>query len=433
MARWRKRRRGTRFLIHAQVKTLPPFGEPDVITLPGAPGSIKAGPRDRAVRAIDLRGKMPFHDERTQLLIGEPALPPAARPLTPARPRKGHFDHLAPGTRQFGAAHAYAVVRFVLDVWEQCLGRPIRWYFADSTPVLYVFPRVASTNAWSGPGFLEFGWGSRRRRRGRTVAQAPFCENFDMIAHEVGHLVMKDVVGNPPAYEKSTMYRAHEEAGADLVACVAALCLERVLDAVLAETSGNLLTVNTLSRFAAWAPASSTAVDDEHPPEDPLDGPGAGADEPTEARRFVHGVTIAKVAALEEVNKHELSKPFSAAAYEVLARMFERRLAAGRLIPARLAARAGRPRISLAAARTPEFARHFAPKPFRAALERARDDFGTLLARTWTLGARSGGGLGFRESAANMLRADAVLHGGAHARIIRRAFERRGIVPARQA
>jgi hypothetical protein len=299
--------------------------------------------------------------------------------------------------------------------------------------MLYLFPHVASANAWSGPGFLEFGWARRRRRRGRMIARAPFCENFDMIAHEVGHLLMKDVVGNPPAYEKSTLYRAHEEAAADMVACVAALCFDRVLDAVLEETSGNLLTVNTLSRFAAWAPASSTAVDDEQEPEDPLEALGAGADERTEVRRFVHGVTIAKVAALDEVDKHELSKPFSAAAYEVLARMFERRLAERGLIPARLAARAGRPRVSLAAARTPEFARHYAPGPFRAALERARDDFGTLLARTWTLGAPSGASLGFAESAANMLRADARLHGGAHAGIIRRAFERRGIVPPRPA
>jgi hypothetical protein len=229
------------------------------------------------------------------------------------------------------------------------------------------------------------------------------------------------------------MYRAHEEAAADLVACVAALCLGRVLDALLDETSGNLLTVNTLSRFAAWGPPSSTDVDDEQEPEDPLDALGAGGDERTEARRFVHGLTIGKVAALDEVSKHELSKPFSAAAYEILARMFERRLAERRLIPARLAARAGLPRISRAAARTPEFARHYARGPFRGALERARDDFGTLLARTWTLGAPLGAGLGFAQSARNMLRADAGLHGGRHADIIRRAFARRGIVPARPA
>ncbi len=430
MTRWRTHPRGTRFRIHAQVATLPPFGETDLVRLRAAPGRLKAGPRDRTIRTVDLRGKKPFHDEKTHLLVEEPVFPPTRRPLPPARPRKGHFDHLKPGTRAYGAAHLYAVVRLVLDVWEQYLGRPIRWHFAETTPVLYLFPRVQSENAWSGPGFLEFGWAIRGKRRGRRADRAPFSENFDMIAHEVGHLVLKDVVGNPPAYEKSTMYRAHEEAGADMVACVAALCLDRVLDAVLEETSGNLLTVNTLSRFAAWKPPTSTAVDDEQEG-DPLEAMGTGEDEPTEARRFVHGMTIAKVAALDEVDKHDLSKPFSAAAYEVLARMFERRLVQRRLIPASLAARAARPRISRAAARTPAFARHYAPAPFRAALERARDDFGALLARTWTLGAPFGAGLDFARSAANMLRADARLHGGAHAAIIRRAFARRGIVPAR--
>src|SRR5439155_764900 len=163
----------------------------------------------------------------------------------PARPRRGHFDHLAVGTRAFWACHVFATVRCVREIWEHCFGRQLPWFFKDpDAPRLEIIPRAESANAWSSEGFLEFGYLLDRRRR-----PAWLCENFDVVAHETGHLILKSVIGNPTNAKKTLDYRAHEEAAADLVAVVACLHFDEVVRRLLRNTKGRLFSRNLLSRL----------------------------------------------------------------------------------------------------------------------------------------------------------------------------------------
>jgi len=138
----------------------------------------------------------------------------------------------------------------VLEIWSTISGRKIVWFFPrrEASPP-GDHPRVETDNAWSGEGFLEFGYllpGARRRRRPRPEW---LCENFDVVAHEAGHLILKSVIGNPTAAKKTLEYRAHEEGAADLVALVACLHFDGVVERLLANTQGRLFSRNMLSRF----------------------------------------------------------------------------------------------------------------------------------------------------------------------------------------
>jgi len=96
----------------------------------------------------------------------------------------------------------------------------IPWHFVEQAgPVLQVHPRVTCANGWSGNGFLEFGFPFFPNRQHR------FCDNFEVVAHETGHLIMKSMVGTMPDDEKSLQHRAHEEAAADLIALVTTAAL----------------------------------------------------------------------------------------------------------------------------------------------------------------------------------------------------------------
>ena len=147
----------------------------------------------------------------------------------------GHFDHVGPGTRQFSAAAVFASVRCTLEVWESYFGRQIPWHFRRDHQRLEVIPRVRDNTAWAGYGFLEFG------RLGGLL-----CENFDVVAHEVGHCLVRSVIGRPA--RKPLAFQAFDEASADLIAVVASLHFEEVVEHLMTHTRGNLFSTNILSR-----------------------------------------------------------------------------------------------------------------------------------------------------------------------------------------
>src|SRR5439155_941685 len=74
---------------------------------------------------------------------GRPPYPRREPRRAPARPRRGHFDHLAVGTRAFWACHVFATVRCVREIWEHCFGRRLPWFFKDpDVPRLEIIPRA---------------------------------------------------------------------------------------------------------------------------------------------------------------------------------------------------------------------------------------------------------------------------------------------------
>jgi hypothetical protein len=430
--------RGTRFRIYLQPRTVKGFATPSVIQVSSRPGTIGPGPEDSRIRVIDaegrgaLRWKLPYTD-----VSGEPRWrPPYPRRdprRQPVRPRRGHFDHLRPGSRAFWAANVFATVRCVLEIWEHYLGRRIVWFFRDRDHRrLEIIPRAETDTAWSGEGFLEFGYllPPPRRRRGER-RPAWLCESFDVIAHEAGHLILKSIIGNPTTARKTLEYRAHEEGAADLVALVACLHFDPVIDRLLEHTQGRLFSRNVLSRVG----------------EKGRDGQLRTAF--NAAATWSESVATAEA----EYDKHEFSKLFTGGAFDVFVEIYERRLVQHRAIPGAVARRStsavataldGAPpevtRARFARLRR-DFAEHFVRHAdrFRTALLDARDDFARLLARTWTITSvgdfpgrdrpRGRLHLPFAGVVANMIAADRAL-GGRYGSIIRHAFQQRGIVPA---
>ncbi len=404
------RRGGTRFVIYTQWRRRARDFKPEIITLDVVPGRVKAGPSDAWTRVIDARRKLPYTHEQAGRIVATPPYP-RGRPRHPVvRPNpRGHFDHLKPGTRQFSAVSAFATVHCVLQIWRHYFQRPLLpWFFAAKRTWLELIPRVESANAWSGEGFLEFGyanWDSRIR----------FCDLFDVVAHETGHLILKKVIGNPTDGAKTLAYRAHEEAGADLIALVSALHFDSVVDRLLWRTRGALFSVNELSRLA------------EH-------------GRKREVREVFNEERLASPRvrrAAEKYRSHGYSLPFSGAAYDVLVGLYLRNLRnRGVLERDAPPARPGAPRRALAMAQRAFHQRFATRRRFEAAqaqlkdaLLDARDVFAHTMAHAWRN--TSVDGFSYGRAVANILEADRQVSGGRNGRMIRDLFAWRGITPAR--
>jgi hypothetical protein len=399
--------KGTRFRVYAQS---PRLGFRDEVVRVGVvPGSVRPGPADATIEVIDALDKLSYYHDRTFALRVRPRYPfPANGRRTPAiaEAKAGHFAHIRPGRRAFAAAMVFAVIRLTLEIWQHFLQRRITWHFAGSAgPVLQVHPRVKSENAWSGEGFLEFGY-----PHGPAFSLTdPFGENLEVIAHEPGHLIMKAVVGTMPDDERPLQHRAHEEAAADLIALVVALHFESVVTRVLRETGGFLLSDCLLARIGEW-------------------GRKRG-DVPRHA--FNEG-TLASVRALPSLNKHQLSAPFTGAVYDILVRIFLEHLAADGTISRQLAddcrhdPGAAPPVPDLTAA----FARAYRGRhaAFAEALRQARDEIATLLAGAWGR-TTIADGVRYSRVLDHLLLADAEL-GLSRSALLRAAFAARGIQPS---
>lgn len=394
---------------------MPGFERARPVFVNARPGTIAPGPADARMYVVDAIEKPAYSDETTGAPRWRPPCPRRWPHRTPVRPVRGSFDHVRPGTRAFSAANVFATVRSVLQIWERHLGRRIFWFFKDRDHRrLEIIPRAETNNSWSGEGYLEFGFYRGDRAR-------PFCENFDVVAHETGHLILKSVIGNPTDGKKTLEYRAHEEAAADLVAAVACLHFDEVAGLLLRDTRGRLFSRNLLSRFGEEGRRS-------------------------QVRKAFNAATMwspAVVKAERTYDKHGFSKPFTGGAFDLFVEIYERHLVRLRAIPGALARRSQSAVATALEARSRrtthrrflalrrDFAEHFArdEAKFREALVAARDDFARLLAGTWER--TSVRGFSYSRAVANMLAADRALTRGRYRRIIRRAFGQRGIVPAR--
>ena len=370
------------------------------IYLPARAGTIGAGPSDRDIVTVDALDKRPYYDGRQDSERFPPYRGPRARP---ARPRRGHFAHLQPTgatARQFAAAHVYATIRFTLTVWEHYLGRPVRWYFRRRFPHLEVIPRIRSGTAFSRPGYIECGY-----ERGRTREQRyPLCENFDVVAHETGHLILRSVIGHPDHVE-GVEQRAREEAFADLVAIVALLHVRPAVARLLDRTRGNLFSSNLLSRIGEM---SQTTV----------------------ARRANNdkGMDTLEWDPDPRVFRYELAAPFTGGGYDAFVDLYESILVRRRAIPFALAEAS----FDANGKTLPEVQRAFELSyrtrrtVFEDALLEARDVFAGVLAQSWR---RMSPYDGYPEALAAMLTVAREQHGARTARIFRAAFEWRRIQP----
>jgi hypothetical protein len=392
---------GTRFRLFPQPSFLDEREQPETVQVSRPPGTVGPGPADDRMVVIDPRGKERPYGIRFIPGAGPVLdLPPWRGPIgPPARPdAAGHFDHLPVGTRPFELAHMYGTVRFVLDVWERYFGRTIPWHFAPALPRLEMSTIDGWDNAHAGWGFLETG--ENVTADGRVH---PFSLNFDVLAHELGHLIIYGQVGIPDVETTVGEYFGFHEAAADLIALIALLHFESVVDRLLAWTRGNLYVANELNRFAELSDNEQIR----------------NASNAARLDAFASGWT----------DEHDLSLPLSGALFDILVDIFHEALRARRLITPDLEDLADqvekRPEFEplIQALFDQAYARDSGG--FRRALLDTRDLLGVTLAEAFTR--LSPHSLNYDDFGAALLDADLEVTGGRHQRLISANLLWRGI------
>lgn len=337
---------GCRFLIYPQAPYLSGYEKPEPVWISTPPDELRAGPANRRMYVRDpILEKEPYEF---------PYLPPfvgALHPPAEAGP-DGHFDQLAPDSRQFIAAHAFASSQRVLDIFESFLGHEVPWYFAETYERLEIIPWVEWRNAQSGYGFLELGVD----REGNGEA-SPFALNFDVIAHEVGHAILFSLFGAPESGLSSGDFGAFHEANADLISLISFMHFDSGLDRLLRHCQGNLLVLNELNRIAELTGDRQIRL-------------------ASNARR------------LSEVSSeiHDRSRPFTGAVFDTIvdgfhARLVERELADEALLDIDIR-EVGETQMRRLSGFTADAFRA-RPYLFKSALIEARDEVALTLTRSW--------------------------------------------------
>ncbi|MGH8664431.1 MAG: hypothetical protein ACREUX_09200, partial [Burkholderiales bacterium] len=390
---------GTRFKLYPQSPVLSQVPGPETVWIARAPGTIGPGPSDERMYVVDALGK-PGHYEY-------PFLPPwrgAQNPAVMPGP-DGHFDHLEPGSRAFMAAHMYGTVRFVLDIWESYMGAEIPWHFAPALPRLELVPVIEWDNAHAGYGFIETGFAGSA-----SPARQPFCLNFDVLAHELGHTLVYALIGTPPVARATAAYHAFHESAADCIAMISVLHFESVMDRLLERTRGNLYLPNELNRIGELS-------------------------ETEQIRQASNSLKLADVPdlhtpveRLSQPQRHVMSLPLTGAVFDMMVDVYQELLVQDGLIGRDLDI-ASRPEIRPSDERAVqvEFDRCYRGRhdEFKKALRDARDYMGRSLAAAWR---RLSWDLSYSQFAAELLDVDACSYRGAGRNIIIESLEWRGIV-----
>jgi hypothetical protein len=389
---------GTRFRLFAQSRFLPAFAVPETVIVSQPPGSIKAGPEDARMFVVDAANKIPYGEQGA---LAPQQTGPSLPGVKPGA--DGHFDQLDPDSREFKSAAMYATVRRTMDIWQDYHGGKIEWFFRSSFPKMLLVPSIEWDNAQSGYGFLEFGFGRKAGPGGQPVIDHsnPHCLNFDVLAHEIGHNILFTLVGLPNG-EGTSDFGGFHESGGDLTAIVAVLHFNSVVDHILANSKGNLFTVNELSRLGETANGR-------------------------EIRRAFNNLKMSNVGG----EPHDRSQPLAGAIFDIFVDAFQMELVRRLLITQQLADRSqfGKAPESELPAINAAFAAAYAghESEFKTALLTARDYLGQLLAKTWA--ALSPDSMTYVNVLNGLLDADEALTTGAHAQSIRECFAWREIRP----
>ncbi len=397
-------RGGTRFKIFPQPPFLKAFARPVTVALSPPAGSVRPGPADARMHVLAPVGKRWPYGIVTSP-YGSPFLymPAWDGPIrAPARPDGcGHFDHIAVGTPQFEAAHVYACVRWVLDVWEGCFGHAIKWHFRRHYEALEISLLPEFDVGTAGYGFLEIGSDFQHG------AARPFALNFDVIAHEVGHLLIYSLLGVPDPGTETAEYQGFHESAADVVALIAAARFEPVIDELFEVSRGNLYVLNELNRFAELSQTTQIRL----------------ASNDMRLSAFGAGWT----------DEHDLSLPLTGAVFDILVDIFHELLVQRKLIGPALEDLADRIQ------RMPElehliqagFDKAYAANAagFREAFAEARDLMGRYLAEAWRR--LTPDLLTYADVGAALMAVDRELSGGRYRRLIDVNVRWRGIGEAR--
>ena len=392
---------GVRFRLFPKPPYAHPDWAPETIQVSSLPGAIGPGPTDARMYLINPIGKrQPYGVNtgpyRTPHLTFPPWTGPHHPPVFPDA--QGHFDHIPLDAPEFAEAHVFGSVRFVLDIWERYLGRPIGWHFERDFDRLEILLLPSFDNAHVGYGFMEVG---AHHRPDGTLAT--YALNFDVIAHEFGHLIIYGTLGVPSRGAEEGEYFGFQEAAADMTAMIAALHFQSLREQLLEEAHGNLYAYNELNRFAELGPNEQIRM----------------ASNSIKLSDFAAGWT----------DEHALSQPLSGAIFDVFVDIFQEILVEAGIIPSAIA------EMSRLIETSPEYAPQvqsvfdaaFAHDraSFFAALVDARDYLGFALAATWKN--LSADFFSYTEVGQVLLEVDRVMSGGQYSRAIVESFTWREI------
>ena len=173
---------GTRFRIYPHPKNLNGFATPSIIYINARPGTIGPGAEDSRIRVIDAEGqgpykwKVPYTDSTASEPRWRPPYPRRDRRRKPVQPlagtsitsgwEAGPFGPRTP-SRRYGACSRSGST-------TSAEGSPGSFKNRER-PRLEIIPRAGTDNAWSGEGFLEFGYlwpNSRWRRSGVELSRS---------------------------------------------------------------------------------------------------------------------------------------------------------------------------------------------------------------------------------------------------------------------
>jgi hypothetical protein len=285
-------------------------------------------------------------------------LPPWRGPIrSPAQGSPdGHFDRIPVGTAEFAQQHVFGTARFVLDIWERYLGRRVQWHFARDFSRLEIILLPSLNNAQVGYGFMQVG-----AHYGDDGVATPYALNFDVIAHELGHLIIYGTIGIPSPEATAGEYFGFQESAADTTALIAAGHFESLIESLLGETRGNLYTYNELNRFAEL---SAT----------------------TQIRLASNSVKLSAFAAGWR-DEHDLSQPLTGAVFDMLVDIFQENLVESGVIERYVADLSDtvrdHPENQVVIQAAFDTAYPGQEQAFRTAFVEARDYLGTALAETW--------------------------------------------------
>ena len=262
---------GSKFLIWKQDPTVLDPG----IRLSFIPSVVLDGPRDSRIT--------------TQLTA-----------ITPVHANINRDFIFTPGSPEFDCAHAFAIVRETLTMFQRTRGGaplPWAWNVGGNTDPMKVFPRAGVTpNAFYSRGAKSVNFFFFTP----SGASAPVftCRSLDIVAHETGHAVLDGLKpgwlasGNPPQTGG-----LHESFG-DLTALFLACTQLDQVDAAIAQTKANLHNKNFLAALAEQF--------------------GAALGFPQGLRNADNDQKLSQVS--NEV--HAISQVFTGAMYDVLADIF---------------------------------------------------------------------------------------------------------------
>lgn len=246
---------GTKFKIFVQPRYLKGFETPETIRISLKSNEVNKGPSDSRMYVVDVKDKLPFGEgcPYDPQFIDSNGNPKDKKNLldSPKPDQDGNYNNIDINSRSFLSTTMYATLRFSLDVWESYMG-PIEWITQkqNSFKRLELIPLININNALASSGYLEYGYGGKKPSSNFDISEIkPYCENFDVLCHELGHQIVYSFVGFPKDMETYDFGGFHEFSG-DIVSIVTSLHFDTMVNKLLEKTKGNLFSFNILGRLA---------------------------------------------------------------------------------------------------------------------------------------------------------------------------------------